>query len=341
MAFEIARRHRFFGDMAALPDHINGPRDAHRPGRGAAVHRPVAVQVPRHSAASPANRPRLRGVEGVPERAALMPVPPKIVRRLILAPLLVVLELVLLVLSPVFAARRARSPRRSPAGCRPLRLLAILEACVAYHLGATLAVFGLWVASGFGWKLRSETMVRAHYAVMRWFVAGIYRVATRMAKVRRGLRGVRRHPRDPRRQEQARRRAQPPRRRGRDALRPPRAADPPRPRPARGPARALQARLDDRRARRAPAQPLRGPARRRHRGRDRRHGRGARGHRRAGDLPRGRELLRAHAAAGHRAPGGERLAQAGRGGEGDDLRERTPPRRHAGGDRGGAPLRTW
>ncbi len=47
-----------------------------------------------------------------------------------------------------------------------------------------MAVFGLWVASGFGWKLRSETMVRAHYAVMRWFVAGIYKVATRMARVR-------------------------------------------------------------------------------------------------------------------------------------------------------------
>jgi 1-acyl-sn-glycerol-3-phosphate acyltransferase len=112
-----------------------------------------------------------------------MPVPPKLVRRLILAPLLVVLELVLLLLSPVFALiALLASPFTG--GLRPLRLLAILEACVAYHLSATLAVFGLWVASGFGWKLRSQTMVRAHYAVMRWFVAGIYKIATRMAKVR-------------------------------------------------------------------------------------------------------------------------------------------------------------
>jgi hypothetical protein len=112
-----------------------------------------------------------------------MPVPPKLVRRLILAPLLVALELVLLLLSPLFALiALVASPFTG--GSRPLRLLAILESCVAYHLGATLAVFGLWVASGFGWKLRSETMVRAHYAVMRWFVAGIYEIATRMAKVR-------------------------------------------------------------------------------------------------------------------------------------------------------------
>jgi hypothetical protein len=111
-----------------------------------------------------------------------MPVPPKIVRRLILAPLVVVLELVLLVLSPLFLiVALIASPFTG--GLRPLRLLAIAEACIAYHLGTTLAVFGLWVASGFGWKLRSDAMVRAHYAVMRWFVAGIYKVATRMARV--------------------------------------------------------------------------------------------------------------------------------------------------------------
>jgi len=111
-----------------------------------------------------------------------MPVPPKIVRRLIIAPLVVTVELVVLILSPLLAlVALIASPFTG--GLRPLRLLAILEACVAYHLGATLAVFGLWIASGFGWKLRREPMVRAHYALMRWFVGGIYRVATRMAKV--------------------------------------------------------------------------------------------------------------------------------------------------------------
>jgi 1-acyl-sn-glycerol-3-phosphate acyltransferase len=111
-----------------------------------------------------------------------MPVPPKIVRRLILAPLVVAIELVLLILSPVFALLALLA---SPftGGLRPLRLLAIAIACVGCHLGATLAVFGLWIASGFGWKIKSEAMVRAHYAVMRWFVGGIYRTATRMANV--------------------------------------------------------------------------------------------------------------------------------------------------------------
>ena len=33
MAFEIARRHRFVGDLAALPEDIDGARDADRPDR--------------------------------------------------------------------------------------------------------------------------------------------------------------------------------------------------------------------------------------------------------------------------------------------------------------------
>jgi hypothetical protein len=111
-----------------------------------------------------------------------MPVPPKLVRRLILAPLLAALELVVLVLSPLLAlVALLASPLYG--GLRPLRLLAIVLACVAYHLGATLACFGLWVGSGFGLKIKSEPMVRAHYAVMRWFVGGIYRVTVRVAKV--------------------------------------------------------------------------------------------------------------------------------------------------------------
>lgn len=111
-----------------------------------------------------------------------MPVPPKLVRRLVLAPLVAALELIVLVLSPVLAVvALVASPFFG--GLRPLRLLAIVLACVAYHLGATLACLGLWVASGFGLKLKSEAMVRAHYAVMRWFVGGVYRVAARVAKV--------------------------------------------------------------------------------------------------------------------------------------------------------------
>ncbi len=111
-----------------------------------------------------------------------MPVPPKLVRRLLLAPLVALLELALLVISPVLVVVALLvSPLFG--GWRPVRLLLIVLAGAAYHLGATLACLGLWPASGFGRRMQTNDMQRAHYAVMRWFVGGIYRAAVRLARV--------------------------------------------------------------------------------------------------------------------------------------------------------------
>ena len=50
-------------------------------------------------------------------------------------------------------------------------------------VAATMACFGLWIASGFGRRGGSESMQRAHYAVMRWFVAGVYRPILKLSRV--------------------------------------------------------------------------------------------------------------------------------------------------------------
>jgi 1-acyl-sn-glycerol-3-phosphate acyltransferase len=112
----------------------------------------------------------------------VIPVPPKLVRRLVLAPLVALLELALLVVSPVLMLLAILL---SPVfgGWRPVRLVAIAVVGIARHFAALAACLGLWVASGFGWKLRSDRMLRAHYALMRWFVAGIYRTIVRIARV--------------------------------------------------------------------------------------------------------------------------------------------------------------
>jgi 1-acyl-sn-glycerol-3-phosphate acyltransferase len=111
-----------------------------------------------------------------------LPVPPKLLRRLVLAPLLALAELALIVVSPVLMlVAVVLSPVFG--GWRPVRLVAIAIDGIARHLAAMLACLGLWVASGFGWKLRSEPMRRAHYAVLRWFVAGLYRTIVRVARV--------------------------------------------------------------------------------------------------------------------------------------------------------------
>ena len=111
-----------------------------------------------------------------------MRLPPKPLRRLLLGPAVLLVDALLISVSPVVIVLAAVA---SPffGGWRPLRVALIVIAFAAYHLAATLACLLLWIASGFGRRARSEGMQRAHYRVMRWFVAGLYRVIVRLACV--------------------------------------------------------------------------------------------------------------------------------------------------------------
>ena len=108
--------------------------------------------------------------------------PPTLVRRLVVAPLVVLVEAALLVASPLLALLGALA---SPlvGGARPLRMLRIALAFTVRHLASTLACLGLWVASGFGARMGSARFQAAHYAVLRWFVAGVYDAAAAAARV--------------------------------------------------------------------------------------------------------------------------------------------------------------
>ncbi len=112
-----------------------------------------------------------------------MRVPPKPLRRLLLGPAVLLLDALLIAVSPVVMVLAAVA---SPffGGWRPLRVALIVIAFAAYHLAATVACLLLWIASGFGSTAQHEGMQRAHYAVMRWFVAGLYRAIVRLARVR-------------------------------------------------------------------------------------------------------------------------------------------------------------
>jgi 1-acyl-sn-glycerol-3-phosphate acyltransferase len=112
----------------------------------------------------------------------VIPVPPRVLRRLVLAPMVALIEFALLLVSPIVLVLAALA---SPlfGGWRPLRMTLIVLGGASRHLAATVACFGLWVASGLGRKTGSERMLRAHYAVMRWFVAGVYRCIVRLARV--------------------------------------------------------------------------------------------------------------------------------------------------------------
>ena len=113
--------------------------------------------------------------------------PPRLVRRLVLAPLVVVLAVALAILFPLIvlvtlafgAVRRSR-----PGGMRLLRLLSFALAWCTAETAALFVCLGLWVASGFGGRLNTEPYQVRHYAVMRSFLDRLYRAATRTFRVR-------------------------------------------------------------------------------------------------------------------------------------------------------------
>jgi 1-acyl-sn-glycerol-3-phosphate acyltransferase len=110
--------------------------------------------------------------------------PPRLVRRLVLAPLLMVLALGLMVLFPLLAiATGIVGLYRS----RRLRTFRLLCFAVIWLLGETAALvmcLGLWIASGFGGRLRSEPYRLRHYAIMRWFLDLLFRSAERVFGLR-------------------------------------------------------------------------------------------------------------------------------------------------------------
>jgi 1-acyl-sn-glycerol-3-phosphate acyltransferase len=110
--------------------------------------------------------------------------PPVLVRRLVLAPGLILLTLVALTGLPVLVLGAAALSTVLPGRWRPLRLLWMALLHLVLESVALVVLFGLWVASGFGWKIRAPWFQRAHYAVVRWYLQVIYWECRRVLHVR-------------------------------------------------------------------------------------------------------------------------------------------------------------
>lgn len=107
--------------------------------------------------------------------------PPKLLRRVVLIPLLLVAAIVFVLLSPLLALLAAIA---SPflGNWRPLRLLWITVSYAVRDVVAVVVLAFLWLAAGFGRSLESPHMQRAHYRIVGWFLRGLCRDSLRAVK---------------------------------------------------------------------------------------------------------------------------------------------------------------
>jgi 1-acyl-sn-glycerol-3-phosphate acyltransferase len=106
--------------------------------------------------------------------------PPRIVRRLIIAPLAVLVTIALVVVSPLLALLALIAAPSRPARRRSLRLLRFGLTWLVMESAALFASLGLWLASGFGGRLGSEESLERHYTLIRWFLDTLFEQAIRV-----------------------------------------------------------------------------------------------------------------------------------------------------------------
>ncbi len=110
--------------------------------------------------------------------------PPRVVRRLLIAPLVLALCLLILALAPVLLTAAALMDLVLPGNWRTLRLVAYLEWYLVFEVLGLVAMFVLWLASGFGIFLQSPRIQAAHYTVWRWWLVGLDAASRRLFRLR-------------------------------------------------------------------------------------------------------------------------------------------------------------
>ena len=107
-------------------------------------------------------------------------VPPRLVRRLVLAPLAIVIAAAMVVLFPplaLLALLLGALGRTKPHRMRALRLLSFALIWLVDETATLFMCLGLWLVSGFGGRLHTEPYQARHYAIMRHYVDRLYQAA--------------------------------------------------------------------------------------------------------------------------------------------------------------------
>ena len=105
-----------------------------------------------------------------------MPLPPTWLRRLVLAPLVIAAAVLMLAFSPLWLLVGLALTSLVPGRFRLPRMLWLITVYLLWDAVMVVAMFGLWIGSGFGYALRRPAFVSAHYRLGAWGLRVLFRV---------------------------------------------------------------------------------------------------------------------------------------------------------------------
>lgn len=120
-----------------------------------------------------------------------MPLPPRFIRRILVAPAIVALVSLTVVTLPIWLIGAAFVSRYVPGNWRILRIIWFLFFYLLVDAASLIVMFVYWVISGFGWKIRSKTFQHWHYALLGVMLKLIIGTAKRTFKLKIALEGPR------------------------------------------------------------------------------------------------------------------------------------------------------
>ena len=107
-----------------------------------------------------------------------------ILRRLVVAPLVVVLTVLMWVTLPGWLLVAAAVSPMLPGRWRALRVLWLVLLYATFETVMLAVMLGLWLASGFGWKIRSPYFAGIHYDLVQGTLIAFFREARRVLALR-------------------------------------------------------------------------------------------------------------------------------------------------------------
>lgn len=110
--------------------------------------------------------------------------PPLVVRRLVIAPLVIVIAVLFIALMPVWLLVAAFISRFVPGRWRPLRVLWFLFLYIELEALMLIVLFALWVGSGLGARMATTRWVERHYRVAGWWLRRVMGSARRTFSLR-------------------------------------------------------------------------------------------------------------------------------------------------------------